>query len=86
MKKIVTILAASLPVAILPGVAEAHLGHLGELAGHSHWIGLVLGLAGAAGAAAIALLPRDEEDGEEDAEEAAEAGEAVEDGGEGQLA
>jgi len=31
----------------LPGVALAHGGHLGELAGHSHWIG-VAALAGAA--------------------------------------
>lgn len=38
----------------LPGVALAHLGHFGELAGHSHWIGLA-GLGLAAGLAA--LLP-----------------------------
>lgn len=31
---------------ILAGPAHAHLGHVGELAGHSHWIGLgALGIA-----------------------------------------
>ncbi|MEO0913063.1 MAG: DUF6732 family protein [Pseudomonadota bacterium] len=31
-----------------PGAAAAHVGHLGEVAGHSHWIALgAIGLAGA---------------------------------------
>lgn len=34
-------------VLLAPGAALAHGGHLGELAGHSHWIG-VAALAGAA--------------------------------------
>ncbi len=35
-----------------PAPALAHIGHVGEVAGHSHWIGL----AAALGAAAIAAL------------------------------
>lgn len=38
----------------LPGIASAHLGHVGEVAGHTHWIGIAaLGLA----AGVAALLP-----------------------------
>ncbi len=37
---------------ILPSAASAHGGHIGELAGHSHWIG-VAALAGAAAIAAV---------------------------------
>lgn len=42
-------------IAAAPVPALAHLGHVGEAAGHSHWIGLAaLGVA----AAILALLPR----------------------------
>ncbi len=34
--------------------ALAHAGHLGDLAGHSHWVGLAAGLGAAALAALIA--------------------------------
>lgn len=44
-----------LPVLLLAGPAQAHSGHLGELAGHDHWV-LGAGLAAAAGAAAIAWV------------------------------
>ena len=44
-------LAATLLLAS-PVPALAHMGHVGEVAGHSHWIGL----AAALGAAAIAAL------------------------------
>ncbi|MEM7289162.1 MAG: DUF6732 family protein, partial [Pseudomonadota bacterium] len=37
---------------ILP--AYAHFGHLGEIAGHAHWLGLGAGLAAGAIAAALA--------------------------------
>lgn len=43
-------LIASLPPALIAAPAWAHLGHLGEVAGHGHWIGL----AAAAGAAVLA--------------------------------
>ncbi len=40
-----------LPFLLLPGAASAHVGHLGDVAGHDHW------LAGAAlGAAALGAL------------------------------
>lgn len=46
------ILATSLTV-VLPMPALAHLGHVGELAGHSHWIGVgAIALAGVIGALA----------------------------------
>ncbi|MHA7774526.1 DUF6732 family protein [Roseibium sp. M-1] len=44
-----------LAAALLPSSAYAHGGHLGELAGHSHWVG-VAALAGAALVAGIIAL------------------------------
>lgn len=63
------ILFASAALAAMPAQALAHGGHIGELAGHSHWIGLAaLGLA----AGILALLPKGKrkEDAPEDAAEA----------------
>lgn len=51
MHRFMTGLAASTAL-FLPTGAFAHGGHLGELAGHSHWIG-VAALAGAAAIAAV---------------------------------
>ena len=67
--------ALALPVA----PAHAHFGHLGELAGHSHWIGLAGLAAAAATAALIARGRRRTEDKEaadapEDEEGTASAG------------
>ncbi|WP_286175729.1 DUF6732 family protein [Labrenzia sp. CE80] len=42
-------------IAGAPTLALAHVGHLGELAGHSHWVG-VAALAGAALVAGVAAL------------------------------
>lgn len=59
---------------LFPGMALAHVGHIGELAGHGHWIALgALGLA--AGVAAIAKGKRKSAEAEADieAEEAAES-------------
>ena len=37
-----------LPLVVLPGTATAHVGHLGELAGHDHWVaGAAIGVAAA---------------------------------------
>lgn len=44
--------------------AQAHWGHLGEVAGHGHWIGIALAGAAAVMAAALAWLDRDEADEE----------------------
>ncbi|MCV0425845.1 MAG: hypothetical protein K5905_10250 [Roseibium sp.] len=48
-------LLAGLSAALLPTSAFAHGGHLGELAGHSHWVG-VAALAGAALVAGLVAL------------------------------
>ncbi len=55
--------------------AHAHLGHLGELAGHSHWIALGAGTVAAAIAAALGKRKMDKEKEEaiEDADEQPEA-------------
>jgi len=57
-------------------LAQAHMGHVGELAGHAHWVGVAATL----GAVALAVLvakagkkaDEDGEDIESDAEESAE--------------
>lgn len=63
---------------ILPGAGRAHIGHLGEVAGHGHWIAL----GGIALAGAIALIgargkkagnetaARDDREAEDESEEA----------------
>ncbi len=69
MSQIFRILATA-AIAVSPAQALAHGGHLGELAGHSHWIGLAaLGIA----AGLIALLPQRKRKTEEDSGEAASA-------------
>ena len=50
-----TSLLAGLAAAFLPTSAFAHVGHLGELAGHSHWVGAAA-LAGAALVAGLVAL------------------------------
>lgn len=64
-------LSLTLVVACLaPTTAFAHGGHLGELAGHAHWIG-VAALAGAALVAGVVAL-KDRK--KKDADDAPEAG------------
>lgn len=58
---------------LLPSLAHAHLGHLGEAAGHSHWVG-VAALAGAALVAGLVALKGRKEKGVP--EETADAEEA----------
>lgn len=65
------ILAIAAATAAMPSLAHAHLGHVGELAGHSHWLGLG---ALAAAAAAIALLPKKRRKDDERAGGDSEAG------------
>ena len=55
--------------------AAAHFGHLGDLAGHGHWI--ALGAAAAAGAIAAALVKRRKSS--EEAEDVSSEAEEVED-------
>ena len=48
-----------------PAAAYAHIGHIGELAGHGHLIGLGGLVAAAALAALVAKLSADKADGED---------------------
>ncbi|PIB23194.1 hypothetical protein BFP76_09245 [Amylibacter kogurei] len=59
-------------VVLFPNLAFAHVGHIGEVAGHGHIWGLIaLGLAGAAAAYGARRAKKDAEssDQEEQAEE-----------------
>ncbi len=53
---------------VLPAPALAHIGHIGEVAGHGHWIAL----GGIAIAGAIALLGSRKKRPDDDAEEVTE--------------
>jgi len=54
------------------GPAHAHLGHLDELAGHSHWLGLgAIFVAGSLGA----ILGKLKEGSDEEADDSEEVGE-----------
>ena len=64
MPKPISFLAAFCALICTYQSAHAHLGHLGELAGHSHWIG-VGAVATAAAIAALVLRPRKEKPAEE---------------------
>ena len=76
-----TALAGLLPVMLsaLSSSALAHWGHVGELAGHGHWI--ALGAAAAAAALAVWLHNQENEEegetGETDADEETVEGEAA---------
>ena len=49
------------------GVSNAHVGHLGEVAGHAHWIGL--GAVVVAGAIAVAVGKLSDKKGDADEKE-----------------
>lgn len=75
MRRILVLTAIALP---LP--AFAHVGHLGDLAGHSHWIALgALGIATVVGALASAKGKDRQPEAEDDpaAEEDADTQEAA---------
>ena len=53
-------------IILSPASAQAHWGHLGELAGHGHWI--AAGLAAAVAVAGLAIIrPRKESEATEEA-------------------
>lgn len=54
------------------GAAQAHVGHLGELAGHDHWVAGAA-IAGALALAAWQLLRGEREEAKGEAEPEAEA-------------
>lgn len=61
-----------LAVVGLPANAFAHLGHVGELAGHGHWIALGAGIAIAGLGALLGNKAKDEEISEDDIEDIAD--------------
>ena len=65
--RVITGPAPALTTIILaPASAQAHWGHLGELAGHGHWI--AAGLAAAAAVAGLAITrPRKESEATDEA-------------------
>ncbi len=74
MKRILSIPLSLLALVLWQGPALAHLGHVAELGGHSHWLGLA-GLAAAAGIAALLpLRKRKEREKREAGGETAETG------------
>lgn len=58
---------------VLSSPAFAHLGHVGELAGHAHWVGI--GAVVVAGVLAGAIGKFTEKDSNEESEEEIELGE-----------
>jgi Family of unknown function (DUF6732) len=80
MRKSFTLTIAMLTGFPMTDVAQAHLGHVGELAGHSHWIGI--GAVAVAAALASLVLQPQKKDGEQETEAGsetdAESGEAAE--------
>jgi len=68
--------------AMMPGAAQAHLGHVGELAGHSHWVGVAAVAAAAALAAGLAIAGRrkGEKTADAEADAADKAADTAEDG------
>lgn len=76
--KIQTLLTATGLLVAQANVAHAHLGHVAEVAGHSHWIGLAAVAGAAAIAGAIGLLSGVKSDDETEVEPEPEAeGEAA---------
>ena len=57
---------------LIASPAHAHLGHVGEVAGHSHWIGVAATGAAAALAIAISVFGKKKDAEEKDAEAEAE--------------
>lgn len=74
--KIQTLLTAVGVLIAQATAAQAHLGHVAEVAGHAHWIGLAAVAGAAAIAGAIGLLTGDKSDDNAETETEAE-GEAA---------
>ena len=66
--------------------ALAHGGHLGELAGHSHWVGVAAFAGAALIAGIVAKVKKRPETGEETASEIESDGGTFPDGAEAELA
>lgn len=68
------IILSGLLIVCGPTAAFAHAGHIGELAGHAHWIGVAALAAAAAVAAAAAGIGRKPKDARESEADASTAG------------
>lgn len=62
----------AIALALAPASAQAHVGHVGELAGHDHWIAIAAAGVAAAVWAAGKLKGKSEDDEAEDPAEDAE--------------
>jgi hypothetical protein len=71
------LITATTGTVLIPKVVLAHLGHLGDLAGHSHWIGLA-GLA-VAGAMLWGVLKDGKQTPDEDADSVTDSTDDAED-------
>ena len=67
--RVITGPAPALTTIILaPASAQAHWGHLGELAGHGHWIAVDLATAAVVAITGLAIArPREESEGADEA-------------------
>ncbi len=74
--KIQTLLTATGLLIAQATTAQAHLGHVAEVAGHAHWIGLAAVAGAAAIAGAVGLLTGEKSEDSADSETEAE-GEAA---------
>ncbi|MEL6735030.1 MAG: DUF6732 family protein [Pseudomonadota bacterium] len=66
--------------------AYAHWGHVGEVAGHGHWIAIGAGIGAAALAAWLARGRKSKDDAQDSADLENEDAQGVEDGLEGETA
>ncbi|MDF1736064.1 MAG: hypothetical protein P1U37_12310 [Minwuia sp.] len=64
----------TISVFIVPVGALAHVGHVGELAGHSHWVGVAAVVGAVAVAAIAAKLRKRGERTDDEAESQTEGG------------
>ncbi len=63
---------------ISASTAHAHVGHVGELAGHAHWVGIAAALGAAALAALAAKAGKAEDKADEEQDADAEPDEQIE--------
>ncbi len=73
------LITATTATVLIPKVALAHLGHFGDLAGHSHWIGLAGLVAAGAGAMLWGALKDGKETPDEDADSVTDGTDDAED-------
>jgi len=64
--KTVSIFLTLLAVPLMPQNAQAHIGHIGELAGHGHFLGIGAVAAAAALVATVAIARRRDRDVEDE--------------------